>query len=243
MGFVGHCTLEVGRTITSPSLLRHKELSVQIQDTGLNAVPIVSLLTFLIGIVIAYLTGVQIEQYGANIFIVDGVSLAMCRELSPILVAIIVAGRSGSAFTAQIGAMKLNEEVDAMSTLGLSPIRVLVLPRLLALVLIMPVLVFIGDIAGIMGGLVIADLRLGVTAATFIERLHAVLWVRSVMVGIIKAPIFGLFVATIGCRMGLMVENNARSVGLNTTKTVVQSIVAVILLNAAFAVLFSELRI
>lgn len=241
--FVGETTVELLRAIAQPRLLRFKELAVQLESVGYNAIPIVFLLTFLIGVVIAYLTGVQIEKYGANIFIVDGVSLAMCRELSPILVAVIVAGRSGSAFTAQIGAMKLNEEIDAMHTLGLSPMRVLVVPRLLALMIAMPVLVFIGDIAGILGGMVVADLRLGITGATFIERLRVALWARSVLVGLIKAPVFGLFIATIGCRMGLAVENNARSVGISTTKTVVRCIVAVILLNAVFAVVFSELGI
>lgn len=243
LSFVGATTIELVRAVLDPRRIRLKELAVQLETSGFNAIPIVALLTFLIGIVIAYLSGVQIEKYGANIFIVDGVALAMCRELSPILVAIIVAGRSGSAYTAQIGAMKLNEEIDALISLGLSPMRVLVVPRLIALALVMPLLVFIGDAAGIFGGMLAADLRLGVTFPTFLERLHVALPINSVFVGLAKAPIFGLFIATIGCRMGLQVENNARSVGMNTTGTVVRSIVCVILLNAAFAVIFSELKI
>lgn len=241
--FIGHALVETISAIRRPRNFRFREFCIQLENCGYNAIPIVLLVTFLIGIVIAYLTGIQIERYGANIFIVDGVGLAVCRELSPILVAIIVAGRSGSAFTAQIGTMKLNEEVDAMISLGLPPMRVLVIPRIFALMVVMPLLVFAGDVAGIAGGMVVADLRLGVTGATFIERLHAVLIPRSVFVGLVKAPVFAFFIAAIGCRLGLAVENNARSIGTNTTRTVVESIVAVILLNAAFAVIFSELRI
>ncbi|MCB0322607.1 MAG: ABC transporter permease [Bdellovibrionales bacterium] len=241
--FIGHTAVELARALVQPRLLRGKEFAVQLETVGLNAIPIVMLVNFLIGIVIAYLSGVQLEYYGANIFVVDGVGLAVVRELSPILAAIIVAGRSGSAFTAQLGAMKLNEEVDAISALGLSPHRVLVIPRLLALMIAMPILVFVGDIAGILGGLVIADFRLGVSGAVFLERLQERLALQHVFVGLVKAPAFAFFIATIGCRMGLAVENNARSVGLNTTATVVRSIVIVILLNAAFAVVFSELGI
>ena len=243
LAFIGHTLFEFSRVVFKPSLMRWKELFVQLELCFINAIGIVILVNFLIGVVIAYLFAVQIEQYGANIFIVDAVSLAMCRELSPILVAILVAGRSGSAFTAQIGTMKLNEEIDALLTLGLSPMHVLVLPRFLALVLTMPLLVFLGDVVGIFGGLLVADLRLGVTGLTFVERLQSVLSINSVYVGMIKAPVFAAFISVIGCRMGFSVENNARSVGAHTTSTVVQSIVSVILLNAAFAILFVELGI
>lgn len=241
--FIGESFVWLFRTMMNPRALRVKELVAQLEYVCIDAIPIVALVTFLIGIVIAYLFGIQIEKYGANIFIVDGVGLAMCRELSPILVAIIVAGRSGSAFTAQIGTMKINEEIDAMTTLGLSPMSVLVVPRILALMIAMPLLVFVGDVVGIIGSMVIADLRLGVTGSTFLERLHVVLPVKSFFVGLFKAPVFAIFIAMIGCHLGLQVESNARSVGINTTATVVRSIVAVILLNAAFAVIFSELKI
>ena len=230
-------------SLIRPGTIRLKELFVQLELTFLDAIPIAALVTFLIGIVVAYLFAIQIEKYGANIFIVDAVALAMCRELSPIIVAIIVAGRSGSAFTAHIGTMKLNEEIDALLTLGLSPMRVLVLPRLFALVIALPLLVFVGDVVGILGAMIIADLRLNITGVTFIERLQVVLPIKSLLVGLVKAPVFAAFIAVIGCRMGLSVENNARSVGLNTTSTVVQSIVSVILLNAAFAIIFVELGI
>ncbi len=243
LGFFGETFVECMKACLAPRRLRWRELFAQLEAAGLDAIPIVVLVNFLIGIVIAYLFGLQIERYGANILIVNAVSLAMCRELSPVLVAILLAGRSGSAFTAQIGTMKLNEEVDAMQTLGLSPMRVLVVPRVFALMVTMPLLVFLGDVAGIFGSMCIADFRLGITWTTFMLRLQAVLPVKSVFVGLVKSPVFAVVIATIGCRMGFAVENNARSVGEHTTSTVVQSIVAVILLNAAFAVLFVELKI
>ncbi len=241
--FIGHTGLEAMRLLRSPRLFRGREFFVQLEQVCLNAIPIVFMVTMLIGVVVAYLFATVSEKYGANIYVVESVGLAMCRELSPLIVAIIVAGRSGSAFTAQIGTMKLNEEIDAMQTLGFSPMQVLVMPRFFALVLTMPLLVFIGDLAGIFGGMLIADFRLGITEATFMDRLQTMLKVRHVLVGLIKAPVYAAFIADIGCRLGLNVENNARSVGINTTATVVQSIVSVILLNALFAVIFVELGI
>jgi len=241
--FIGYTAVEFSRSVLNPKRFRPKEVFVQLEHTCLNAIPITCLLIFLIGVVIAYLSATQIEKYGANIFIVDAVSITMCRELSPILVAVLVAGRSGSAFTAQLGAMKINEELDAITSLGLSPMRVLVLPRVIALMIAMPILVFIGDIVGIFGGYLIADFRLNISSYTFIDRMHAVLTLKHFFVGLVKAPVFAVFIALIGCREGLQVSKNARSLGLSTTSTVVQSIVAVILLNAAFAIIFVELGI
>ncbi|MCB0359902.1 MAG: MlaE family lipid ABC transporter permease subunit [Bdellovibrionales bacterium] len=241
--FVGQTAVEACRTILHPRRLRVRELFVQLERVCVDAVPITALVTFLIGIVVAYLFSIQSEKYGANIFIVDAVALAMCRELSPIIVAIIVAGRSGSAFTAQIGAMKITEEIDALETLGLAPMRVLVMPRFFALVAAMPLLVFVGDVVSIYGAMLVADFRLDITLPTFIERLGTVLPVKSFLVGIVKAPVFAAFIAIIGCRMGLTVSRNARSLGMSTTSTVVQSVVSVILLNAAFAIIFTELGI
>ena len=167
----------------------------------------------------------------------------MLFRSDPDLPAIIIAARSGSAFTAQIGTMKINEEIDAMQTMGLSIMRVLIIPRLLALVIALPLLVFVGDVSGIIGGMVIADFQLNITGATFIERLNSQLIPRTILVGLVKAPVFAFFIAAIACRLGMQTENNARSLGMNTTKTVVRSIVAVILLNAAFSILFNELGI
>ncbi len=241
LSFVGQCFSYFWRAVKNPKLFRGKEIVGQLELVLVDAIPVVILVTFLIGVVLAYLFASQIQQYGANIFIVDSVGLSICRELAPILVAIVMAGRSGSAFTAQIGTMKLNEEVDALSTLGLSPMHALVLPRILALVIAMPLLVILGDLVGVAGGMMVADFQLGISSTTFLDRLQIVLPWQSFAIGLIKAPIFAVFIGIIGCRMGLVVENSARSVGINTTSTVVQSIVSVILINAAFAVLYVQL--
>jgi phospholipid/cholesterol/gamma-HCH transport system permease protein len=241
--FVGSVALELLDVIRRPKLFRFKETVSQFETICLDAIPIVALVTFLIGVVIAYLLGLQALRYGANIFVVDGVGLAICRELSPILVAVIVAGRSGAAFTAQIGTMKVQEEIDAISTLGLSPLQVLVIPRLVALTIALPLLVFVGDVMGIVGGMTVSAWQLDISAAAFIDRLHGTLPMSAFNVGIIKAPVFAAFIAIIACRMGMTVARDARSVGINTTSTVVQSIVWVILLDAIFAVVFERLDI
>lgn len=243
IAFIGQISAVLIEILRVPARLRVKELFVQLEAVCLHAIPIVCLVTFLVGIVLAYLFGIQLETYGANIFIVDSIGLAICRELSPILVAIIVAGRSGAAFTAQIGTMQVTEEIDAITTLGLSPLQVLVIPRLFALVVALPLLVFVGDLMGLLGGMLVAQVRLGILSATFLERLQSVLPMGAFFVGLSKAPVFALFIAGIGCRMGLSVKRDTRSVGQNTTSTVVQSIVSVILLDAAFAILFVELGI
>ena len=217
------------------------ELAAQLAQTGVTAIPVVALVTFLIGVVFAYLLGLQAEQYGANIFVVDGVALGMTREFSPLIVATIVAGRSGAAFTAQLGTMKLTEEIDAIRTLGLSAERVLVVPRIVALVIVLPLLVFVGDIAGLAGAMTIASGMLDVTPHTFVERLHTALDPIHYLIGLGKAPFFAFAIATIACRMGMGVERDTRSIGINTTSTVVQSIVAVIVLDAVFAVIFQTI--
>jgi phospholipid/cholesterol/gamma-HCH transport system permease protein len=234
LGWLGESVLELLRR---PAGFRGRETVVQMEAVGLRAVPIVALMTFLIGVVFAYLLGIQIEKYGANIFIVDGVSLAMARELSPLLVAILMAGRSGAAFTAQIGAMKVTEEIDAITTLGLSPMQVLVLPRLIAIVIAMPLLTFFGDVVGILGSSVVAASQLDITFYTFVSRLKDVLPLDTVIYGLVKAPAFAAAIAFIACRNGFAVSRDARSVGQYTTSTVVASLVAVILINALFAVL------
>src|ERR1044071_7986896 len=241
--FGGVVVLEVLGLLRRPGRFRAKETVAQFEAVGLDAIPIVALVTFLIGVVFAYLLGVQAQRYGANIFVVDGVGLAMCRELSPLLAAVIVAGRSGAAFTAQLGTMKVQEEIDAISTLGLSPVQVLVIPRLAAIVVALPLLAFVGDAAGIGGGMVVAALQLGISPAAFLERLHATLPENYLIIGLAKTPVFAAFIGLIACRMGLLVARDARSVGINTTSTVVQSIVWVIVLDAVFAVVFQYLGI
>lgn len=241
--FIGTVSLEILTVLRRPTLFRPRETVSQFEDACLNAVPIVALVNFLIGVVIAYVLGVQAQRYGANVFVADGIALAVCRELSPILGSVLVAGRSGAAFTAQIGTMKVEEEIDAISTLGLSPIQVLVIPRLLALVVGLPLLVFVGDVAGIAGGMLASAWQLDVAPEVFLDRVHGILEMRHFAVGLVKAPVFAALVALIACRMGMAVARDARSVGQNTTSTVVQCIIWVIVLDAAFAVLFQHMEI
>jgi phospholipid/cholesterol/gamma-HCH transport system permease protein len=208
-----------------------------------GAIPIVIGMLFLLGVVFAYLLGSQAQQYGASIFVVDGLLLAILREISPVIVAVLVAGRTGAAITAQIGTMKVTEEIDAITTLGLSPLAVLVIPRILALLLALPLLVFIGDIAGIAGGMLVTNEQLDISYSMFMDRLAEVLALKTLLVGLGKAPVFAIFIGLIACRMGLAVTRDARSVGANTTSTVVQSLVAIIILNAIFAVMFVQMGI
>ncbi len=243
LNFLGAATSSLAQLALRPHMLRAKEFSAQLEQVCIRAIPVTSLVTMLIGVVIAYLLGLQAEKYGANIFVVDGVAIGVTRELSPIIVAVIVAGRSGAAFTAQLGSMRLTEEIDAIRTLGLDPMQVVVVPRVLALVVALPLLVFIGDVMSIVGAMFVAGPMLDITPLTFIDRLREELQLKHVVVGLIKAPVFALFIAVIGCRMGLAVERDTRAVGVATTSTVVQSIVSVILLDAAFAVLFQQLDI
>ena len=241
--FFGRTLAELGRTLLNPRTLRLHELFAQLGQVGVNAVPVVALVTFLIGVVMAYMLGLQAEKYGANIFVVDGVALGITREFSPLIVATIMAGRSGAAFTAQLGTMKLTEEIDAIRTLGLSAAQVLVLPRVLALVITLPLLVFVGNVAGLFGSMVMAAATLEIPPQAFLDRLHVALEPRHYVIGLAKAPVFALFIAVIGCRMGFSVSRDTRSIGINTTSTVVQGIVAVILLDAVFAVIFQELNL
>jgi phospholipid/cholesterol/gamma-HCH transport system permease protein len=243
LGFLGAAVVGIVGTVLRPRRLRIRELSAQFEQVCLNAIPVVALVTLLIGVVVTYLLGLQAKQYGANIFVVDGIGIGATREFAPIIVAIIVAGRSGAAFTAQLGSMRMTEETDAIQTLGLSPLDVLVLPRVIALMIAMPLLVFIGDVMSLAGGMLIAEPMLDITPQTFLERLRDALDISHVYVGLSKAPVFALAIAVIGCHMGMTVERDTRAVGMATTSTVVQSIVSVILLDAAFAIFYQELGI
>lgn len=241
--FVGRLADEVFRLARGPGSLRYREFVAQMETIFVYAIPITMAMIFLMGLVFAYLMGVQAQKFGANIYVVDGVAAAVLRELSPVIVAILVAGRSGAAITAQLGTMKVNEEIDALSVLGLSPFAVLVLPRILALILALPLLVFLGDIAGLLGGMLVAKAQLGLEYSQYWDRLDSVLKMTTLLVGVGKAPVFAVFIGLIACRMGLSVARDARSVGLSTTSTVVQSIVAIIVLDAIFAIIFVELDI
>ncbi len=243
LDFVGRLFLELATLIGSPGRWRWLELGAQVRAVFVGAIPIVAGMLFLLGVVFAYLLGDQAQQYGANIFVVDGILLAILREVSPVIVAVLVAGRTGAAITAQIGTMKVTEEIDAITTLGLSPLAVLVIPRILALLLALPLLVFIGDLAGIAGGMLVMQGQLDISFAMFMDRAAEVLELKTLLVGLGKAPAFAIFIGLIACRMGLAVTRDARSVGANTTSTVVQSLVAIIILNAIFAITFVKLDI
>ena len=239
--WLGRVVVAIAQAVRRPHRLRLRELFAQLAQVCVSAIPVVALVTFLIGLVVAYLLGLQASQYGANIFVVDGVALGLTREFSPLIVSVILAGRSGSAFAAQLGTMRVTEEIDAIRTLGLSVEQVLLVPRVLALVLAMPLLVFVGDVIGLLGAMAIADSMLDIGAGQFLERLRYALAPQHLVIGLVKAPVFALAIGLIGCRMGMTVSRDARSVGRNTTSTVVQSIVLVIVLDALFAVLLQAL--
>ncbi|EKE44881.1 ABC transporter, inner membrane subunit [Oceaniovalibus guishaninsula JLT2003] len=238
-GFLGQVVATMGGIVMHPRRLRITSLVHHMQDTGLNAVPIVVLMSFLIGVVLAFQGAAQLRQFGAEVFVVDLIAIAVLRELGILLTAIIVAGRSGSAFTAAIGSMKMREEVDAMRTLGLDPIAILVVPRVLALMLMLPVLGFLADVAGLLGGAMMAWIELGVSPAVFQSRLVANTDVWHFLVGIIKAPFFALIVGVIGCYEGLKVGGNADSLGRLTSTSVVVAIFMVIVVDAIFSIFFA----
>ena len=226
-----------------PARLRLTSVVFHMQEAGLNALPIAALMAFLIGVVLAYMGAVQLRQFGAEIFVVDLIAIAVLRELGILLTAIIVAGRSASAFTASIGSMKMREEIDAMRTLGLDPIQILVLPRVLALLITLPLLGVVADLAGLIGGATMAWLELGVSPGVFVVRLSDNIGVGHYLVGIIKAPFFALVIGLIGCHHGLKVEGNAESLGRLTSASVVLAIFLVIVLDAIFAIFFATVNI
>ncbi len=240
-GFFGLTLSVFGTLFRHPERLRVTSLVSQIEQAGYNAVPIVSLISFLVGAVIAYQGAVQLRAFGADIFMVDLIALSLLREIGILLTAIMVAGRSGSAYAAEIGAMKVHEEVDAMRTLALDPMEILVVPRILALVIAMPLLTFIGDIVGLLGGALVAWTTLDISPGMFLARFKDVNWTLNFWIGIIKAPVFGYLIAMIGCFQGFQVEGSAESVGQRTTMSVVQAIFVVIVVDALFSLFFVEI--
>lgn len=243
LSFVGECGIVLLRSLTQPRRIRWLPILHNLQSAGFEALPIVGLLSFLMGVVIAYQGADQMQRFGANIFIVDLVGLSMLRELSPLLTAIIVAGRSGSAYAAQIGTMKITEEVDALRTIGVGPIELLVLPKMLALIIALPLLTVYADIAGVFGGMLMAQTMLDISFNVFIGRLDDAVSLSSYLTGIGKAPVFATIIALVGCFQGFQVGGSADSVGRQTTVSVVQSIFLVILADAVFSIVFNWLDI
>ncbi len=243
VGFFGLVTVTLLRTLRRPALLRWASLVTQMDRTGVSALPIVGLLSFLIGVVIAYQGADQLRRFGAEIFTVNLLGIGILRELGVLLTAIIVAGRSGSAFTAEIGAMEVNEEIDAMRTLGLDPIEVLVLPRLIGLVLTLPLLAAYADFMSLFGGGLMSWVALGIPPPLFVRQLHEAIGEWTFWVGILKAPFFAATIAQVGCHAGFQVSRSAESVGRLTTLSVVRSIFLVIIIDAAFSVFYSRVGI
>jgi phospholipid/cholesterol/gamma-HCH transport system permease protein len=214
-----------------------------VYSTGLQALPIIALLSFLIGVVLAYQMGLQLESYGANSFIAYLCGMACFREFAPLITAIIVAGRTSSSFTAQIGSMKINEEVDALETMGLSPIEFLVLPKLLGLLLIFPLLIFWSDVFSIAGAMIMSKFKLDIGYIDFLTRLRNSVGAKQMLLGLYKAPVFAILIALVGCFQGFNVKLNASSIGSQTTKSVVQALFLIIIADAAFSILYSWLHL
>lgn len=241
LSFVGEFSLVFAHVVTHPGRLRLRVTLNNLQATGFFAMPIVALLSFLVGVVIAYQGAVQLQRFGANIFIADLVGLSMLRELAPMITAIIVAGRSGSAFTAQIGTMKVTEEIDALRTIGVPPLELLVLPKVLAMLLALPLLTVFADALGVFGGMVMAQAQLDIGFQDFFDRLGQAVEMQDFLIGLGKAPVFALIIALVGCFQGFKVSGSADSVGRQTTVSVVQSIFLIIVVDAVFSVIFSWL--
>ena len=239
--FFGRVVSVVGEAFSRPKAWRVSSLVRHVYETGITAVPIVALIAFLISVIVAYLGAQQLSQFGANIFVVDLVTIAVLREMGVLLTAIIVAGRSGSAFAAEIGVMQLNEETDALRAMGINPVEVLVLPRILALVISLPLLTVIADAMGLAGGGLLSLVNLHIPLQQFTGRLRGALAPTTFWSGLIKAPVFAILIGMVGAYRGMQVRESARELGRLTTMAVVQSIFMVILADALFAILFVQL--
>ncbi len=239
LAFLGENAIVLLRSVARPGRIRWRAVAYNLQVTGFEALPITGLLSFLMGIVIAYQGAEQLRQFGANIYVADLVGLSMVRELSPMLTAIIVAGRSGSAYAAQIGTMKVTEEIDALRTIGVVPLELLVLPKVLALFVALPLLTLYTDVMGVLGGMIMARAQLDVSFGAFFDRLNEAISLTSFLVGVGKAPVFAVIIALVGCYQGFQVGGSADSVGRQTTLSVVQSVFLVIVTDALFSIVFS----
>ncbi len=243
LSFYGRMVLTLARILVQPTRLRLTSLTHHLEKTCLDALPIVGLIAFLIGVVMAYQGADQLRRFGAEIFTVNLLGISILREIAILLTAIVVAGRSGSAFTAQIGTMKVNQEVDALRALGLDPIEVLVLPRVLALMIALPLLAFFADVLALLGGGLMCAASLGIAPAQFLNQLGKAITLQTFLVGVCKAPVFAFVIAIVGCYEGLSVSGSAESVGRMTTRSVVVGIFLVIVFDAMFSILFSYLRV
>jgi len=243
LAFVGESASALMGWARHPQRVRWRPILFNIRSGGVDALPIVGLMAFLVGVVIAYQSADQLRRYGANLFIADIVGIAMLREFAPLIVAIIIAGRSGSAYAAQIGTMAVTEEIDAMRTIAIAPLELLMLPKLLALLVVLPLLTVFADVLGVAGGMVMAQSQLGVDFAAFGARFVKAVGVNTALVGLGKATVFGAIIAVVGCFQGFRTRGGADSVGRQTTRSVVQAIFLVIVVDALFSVVFNALKI
>jgi phospholipid/cholesterol/gamma-HCH transport system permease protein len=239
--FIGRAASAVGQALIHPHLLRLPSISRQVAETGINALPIVGLMAVMISVVIGYQGVAQLRPYGGEDFTINLVAVSMLREMGVLITAIMVAGRSGSAFAAEIGVMRARDEIDALKVMGIDPMEMLVVPRLIALVIAMPLLTFFSDVMGLVGGSVISLALLDVSPLQYVERVRQAIDDSDLFVGLVKAPIFGFLIAIIGCMHGLRVRGSAESVGTETTRAVVKAIFIVIVLDALFSILFEKL--
>jgi phospholipid/cholesterol/gamma-HCH transport system permease protein len=234
--FTGQVSVSLWSALKNPARIYWRSTLEILESSGYNALPIVGLLSFLIGLVIAYEMGIQLQTYGANIYIVDLIGISVLREFGPLITAIILAGRTGSAFTAELGTMKINEEIDALTTMGISPLQLLVLPKIFGMIMVVPLLIVWADICGVMGGMVMAQSILGVDPSSFLSRFQQNITMTQYNIGLVKAPVFAAIIAGIGCYQGFQVRMSADDVGKRTTKSVVQAIFFVIVIDAIFAI-------
>ncbi len=241
--FIGKNFISACQTIWHPQQLRGRAILSIIENTGLDALGIIALLSFMIGIVLTYQMGFQLKNFGATLFIIDLLGLAILREFAPLLTAIMIAGRSGSAFTAQLGMMKIKEEIDALNTMGVLPRQLLILPRIWGLLIALPLLTVWADIFGLLGGMAMTHNMLNISYTDFLQRFPKVVSLSSLIIGVGKAPVFALIISSTACFQGLRVSGSADSVGRQTTRSVVQGIFFIIVADALFSILFSQLNI
>jgi phospholipid/cholesterol/gamma-HCH transport system permease protein len=243
INFVGKLFFESLRILSNPKLWHWNTIASTINNTGTSALPIVALLSFMIGIVISYQMGDQLRNYGANMFIVNLLGLSVLREFGPLLTAILVAGRTGSAFTAQLGMMKINQEIDSLNTMGITPAEILLLPRILALFVVVPLLTIWADIFGVFGGMLMAKNMFSITWTEFLRQFQHEIPYRTLFIGLGKAPIFALVIASVACFQGMKVGGSAENVGARTTRSVVLSIFFIIIIDAILSVIFSKFKL
>ncbi len=243
MQLIGELVVRFSRALLDFRRFHFKNIMDVMEHAGLRALPILALLSALIGVVLTYQMGLQLKNYGANIYIVYYSGIALQREFAPLITAIIVAGRTSSAFTAQLGSMKVNEEIDALVTMGLAPTELLVLPKVIGLLIVFPMLIFWADIFGTLGSMVMSKLTMDVDYLAYLLYLKKSLGVNEYLLGLIKAPVFALIIALVGCYQGFLVKGSANSVGLSTTKSVVQAIFLIIVADAIFSFIYSGLGV